>query len=84
MAAKPASKQLAPRYSSSPTEKRRIVELTLREGASLVAIAREHGVHPNNLYQRKAIYGNGNSMHRRSSRCALPAGPRTRTRRLCR
>ncbi len=37
-------------------EKRRIVELTLRPGASLVAIALEHDVNPNNLYRWKRLY----------------------------
>src|ERR1035438_9200988 len=59
MAATAAPKQRAPRRHLSPAEKRRIVELTLREGASLLAIAREHGVHPNSLGQRKALYRAG-------------------------
>jgi transposase-like protein len=59
MAAAPAPKQRAPRRSWPPAEKRRIVELTLREGASLPAIAREHGVHPNSLSQWKALYRSG-------------------------
>jgi transposase-like protein len=59
MAATPASKQRAPRRSWPPTEKRRIVELTLREGASLLTIAREHGVHPNSVGQWKALYRAG-------------------------
>ncbi len=56
MAATPAPKQRAPRRRLSPAEKRRIVELTLCEGASLPAIAREHGVHPNSIGQWKALY----------------------------
>jgi transposase-like protein len=56
MAAKPTPKQRAPRRSWPPAEKRRIVELTLVEGSSLLAIAREHGVHPNSLGQWKALY----------------------------
>jgi transposase len=40
-------------------EKRRIVELTLRPGASLVAIAREHDVNPNNLYRWRKSYRAG-------------------------
>jgi transposase-like protein len=56
MAATPAPKQRAPRRSWPSAEKRRIVELTLREGASLLAIAREHGVHPNSLgHGRRSI-----------------------------
>jgi transposase len=56
MAATKAPKQHVPRRDWPPAEKRRIVELTLRAGASLGAIAREHGVHPNSLYQWKALY----------------------------
>ncbi len=56
MAATPAPKQRATRRRLSPAEKRRIVELTLVEGASLPAIAREHGVHPNSLGQWKSRY----------------------------
>jgi transposase-like protein len=59
MAATPAPKQRAPRRRLPPAEKRRIVELTLGEGASLLAIAREHGVHPNSLGQWKALYRAG-------------------------
>ncbi len=40
-------------------EKRRIVELTLRSGASVRAIAREQGVHPTSLCHWKALYRAG-------------------------
>ncbi len=40
-------------------EKRRLVELTLRAGASILAIAREHGVSRDSLYQWKALYRAG-------------------------
>lgn len=59
MAATSASKRRVPRRRLSPAEKRRIVELTLFEGASLPAIAREHGVHRNSLIQWKALYRAG-------------------------
>ena len=59
MAATKAPKERTPRRHLPPAEKRRIVELTLREGASLLAIAREHGVHPNSLGQWKALYRAG-------------------------
>ena len=59
MAAIPAPKQRAPRRRWPRAEKRRIVELTLREGASVLTIAREHGVHPNTLGQWKALYRAG-------------------------
>src|SRR5664279_1924549 len=53
------SPQRGPRRHLPPAEKRRIVELTLVEGASVVAIAHEHGVHPNSLGQWKALYRTG-------------------------
>ena len=56
MAAKELPTQRAPRRRWPPAEKRRIVELTLRAGASLGAIAREHGVHPTSLNHWKALY----------------------------
>ena len=59
MAAAKSPTQGAPRRHLPPAEKRRIVELTLVEGASVVAIAREHGVHPNSLGQWKALYRAG-------------------------
>ena len=40
----------------SLAEKRRLVELTLRAGASVLAIAREQGVSRNSLYQWQALY----------------------------
>jgi transposase len=52
-------KQREPRRHRAAAEKRRLVELTLRPGASLRAIAREHGVHPNSLRQWKALYRTG-------------------------
>ena len=45
-----------PRRRHPLSEKRRIVELVLREDASIDAIAREQGVHPNSLRQWKALY----------------------------
>ena len=59
MAAAKSPSQRAPRRYLPPAEKRRIVELTLVEGASGVAIAHEHGVHPNSLGQWKALYRAG-------------------------
>ncbi len=37
-------------------EKRRIVELTMRKGASTCAIAREHSVHPTSLSHWRTLY----------------------------
>jgi transposase-like protein len=59
MAARKAPEQRAPRRRWPLAEKRRIVELTLGEGASLLAVAREHGVHPNSLGRWKALYRAG-------------------------
>jgi transposase-like protein len=56
MAPTKAPKERAPHRHWPMAEKRRIVELTLRPGASLVAIAREHDVNPNNLYRWKMLY----------------------------
>jgi transposase-like protein len=41
------------------SEKRRLVELTLQEGASVRAIAREHGINRHSLYQWRALYAAG-------------------------
>jgi transposase-like protein len=51
----------APRHPGSgrrwPTvEKRRIVELTLREGASISEIALAHGIHPTSLSHWRSLY----------------------------
>ena len=70
MAAAKSPTQRAPRRHLPPAEKRRIVELTLVEGASIVAIAREHGVHPNSLGQWKALY--------RTGKLDAPVKPRAR------
>ena len=43
----------------APAEKRRLVELTLGTGASVTAIAREHGVNRTNLRQWQALYRAG-------------------------
>ncbi len=58
----PASKdsnQRSPRRRLPLAEKRRIVELTLREGASIRSVAREHSVNRNSLYQWQALYRAG-------------------------
>jgi len=48
-----------PRRQWPAAEKRRIVELTLRGGVSVAAIAREHGVHPTSVNHWKALYRAG-------------------------
>jgi transposase-like protein len=59
MAASKASKQRLPYRRIPLAEKRRIVELTLRDGASISAIAREYGVNRHSLYQWLALYRAG-------------------------
>ncbi|MBC5807711.1 MAG: transposase [Candidatus Eremiobacteraeota bacterium] len=68
------AKQRAPRRRWPLCEKRRIVELTLREGASIRAIARERGVHPTSLCHWKALYRAGKLDAR------LPQAPRAHAR----
>ena len=59
MAGAKAPKERAPHRHWPMAEKRRIVELTLRPGTSLVAIAREHDVNSNNVYRWKRLYRAG-------------------------
>ena len=54
-----APKQRSPRRRWPIADKRRIVELTLREGVSTRAIAREEGVNPTSLCHWKALYQAG-------------------------
>lgn len=65
-----APKQRAPRRCWPLAEKRRIVELTLREGASIRAIAREHGVNPTSLCHWRSRYRAGDLVSRPVSRGA--------------
>jgi len=58
MAAK-AERNVTRRRRLPPAEKRRLVELTLRAGASLGEIARKHGLHPNSLREWRALYRAG-------------------------
>lgn len=59
MVAAEAPQQRAPRRRWPESEKRRIVELTMRKGASIHAIAREQGVHPTSLCHWRARYRAG-------------------------
>lgn len=59
MAASKASSQHRTRRQLPLSEKRRIVELTLQEGASIRSVAREQGVNRNSLYQWQALYRAG-------------------------
>lgn len=56
MAASNASKSRSLRRRLPLSEKRRLVELTLRDGASIRSVAREQGVNRNSLYQWQALY----------------------------
>lgn len=59
MAGSKAAKQRRPYRRWPAAEKRRIVELTLREGASARAIAREYGISHNSLCRWRAHYRAG-------------------------
>jgi transposase len=56
MAATESPTQRVPRSRWPAAEKRRIVELTQRPGASVPVIAREHNVNPNCLYRWMRLY----------------------------
>src|SRR3954469_25259414 len=43
----------------SAEQKRRLVAETLRPGASVAAVAREHGVHPNQLFRWRRLARGG-------------------------
>src|ERR1019366_2467162 len=59
MAAAKALQQHAPRRQWPLAEKRRIVELTLRAGVPVRAIAREQGVHRTSLSHWRTLYRAG-------------------------
>ena len=59
MAATKEANSRAPRRQWPPAERRRIVELTLRAGASVLAVARENDVNPNSVHRWKALYRAG-------------------------
>jgi len=59
MAESTARKQQAPHHRLSVAEKRHIVELTLREGASQRAVGREYGVSTSSLTNWRAAYRAG-------------------------
>ena len=59
MASSEASNHGSAARSWPVAEKRRIVELTLREGASISEIARAHGLHYNSVSRWRALYRSG-------------------------
>jgi transposase-like protein len=79
MEASESPTERAPRRRWPPAEKRRIVELTLRAGASALAIAREHGVHPTSVNHWKALYRAGklDAQVKSAPRVAGPAASAT-------
>jgi transposase-like protein len=64
-----------PRRRLPLSKKRRIVELTLRDGASLRSVAGEQGVNRNSLYQWQALYRAGKLNAERAPR-TRPVAPR--------
>ena len=68
--------QRGPRRRLPLSEKRRLVELTLRDGASIRSVAREQGVNRNSLYQWQALYRAGKLNAEPAAR-ARAAAPRT-------
>lgn len=58
-ASKADPSQRSPRRHLPLSEKRRLVELTLRDSASIRSVAREQGVNRNSLYQWQALYRAG-------------------------
>ena len=59
MASREGPNPSSTKRSRSIAEKRRIVELTLREGVSLSEIARAHGIHYNSLSHWRSLYRAG-------------------------
>ena len=74
MSATPDRKQRARRRHLPAAEKQRLVQLTLREGASVRAIAREHGVQPKSLGRWRSLYHAG-KLHASVKRASRVAGP---------
>jgi transposase-like protein len=74
MPASKASKQHGPRRRIPLSEKRRLVELTLHDGASIRSVAREQGVNRTSLYQWQALYRAGklNAQPGLSARAVAP------------
>jgi len=67
--------QHAPRRSWSLDEKQRIVELTQRKGASIGAVAREHGVHATVVSHWRRLFRDGKLVDRSSRGSTRKAAP---------
>lgn len=63
---------VAPRQRRSIAEKRRIVEETLVEGASVARVARAHGVNANQLFGWRRLYRAGRLGERQPAMKLLP------------
>lgn len=74
-ASKADPNQRSPRRHLPLSEKRRLVELTLRDGASIRSVAREQGVNRNSLYQWQALYRAGKLNAEPSPRARSVANP---------
>ena len=62
----------APRQRRSIAEKRRIVEETLVEGASVARVARAHGINANQVFGWRRLYQAGRLEERKSAMKLLP------------
>lgn len=74
MAGSKAPKLHMPRHRYPIAEKCRIVELTLRQGASARAIARKYGISHNSLCRWRALYRAG-KLEGRPSRVRADVSP---------
>jgi len=72
MAAKNGSANAAQRQHRSIAEKRRIVEETLIEGASVARIARAHGVNANQVFGWRRLYLSGRLGEQKPTMKLLP------------
>ena len=72
IAAKNESAMAAQRQRRSIAEKRRIVEETLIEGASVARIARAHGVNANQVFGWRRLYLSGRLGQQRATMKLLP------------
>jgi transposase len=72
IAAKNESANAAQRQHRSIAEKRRIVEETLVEGASVARIARAHGVNANQVFGWRRLYLSGRLGEQKSTMKLLP------------
>jgi transposase len=72
IAAKNESANAAPRQHRSIAEKRRIVEETLIEGASVARIARAHGVNANQVFGWRRLYLSGRLGEQKPAMKLLP------------